>query len=174
GWATTPNGAAAYADGQNVSNLTTIANGTVTLYARWAPAGSFSVTATGDSHVTVSSSSDGTNGWAAPGTTVTLTATPATGYTSAWEAVSPTGLAIAADGTFAMPSQNVSVKAVSSPDTYTVAFNGNGATGGSMSGESYTFDHAGALTANAFTRDGYAFIGWATTASGTPTFTNGQ
>lgn len=174
GWATTPNGAAAYADGQNVSNLTATANGTVTLYARWAPAGSFSVTVTGDSHVTVSSSSDGTNGWAAPGTTVTLTATPATGYTSAWEAVSPTGLAIAADGTFAMPSQNVSVKAVSSPDTYTVAFNGNGATGGSMSGESYTFDHAGALTANAFTRDGYAFIGWATTASGTPTFINGQ
>lgn len=35
GWATSANGAVEYTDGQNVSNLTTTTNATVTLYAKW-------------------------------------------------------------------------------------------------------------------------------------------
>ena len=174
GWATTPTGTPTYTDGQSVSNLTTADGGTVTLYARWAPAGSYTVSESGDAHVTVSASTDANNGWAAPGTTVTLTATPATGYSSAWEVVSPAGLSIAADGSFTMPSANVSVKAVSSPDTYTVAFNGNGATGGSTANESFSYGQSGALTANAYTRTGYAFLGWSTSPTGTVTYPDGQ
>ncbi|MBR7835309.1 InlB B-repeat-containing protein [Actinospica durhamensis] len=174
GWAATPTGTPAYTDGQSVSDLTTSNGGTVTLYARWAPAGSYTVSESGDAHVTVSSSADANNGWAAPGTTVTLTVTPATGYTSAWEVLSPAGLSIAADGSFTMPSANVSVQAVSSPDTYTVAFDGNGATGGSTANESLSYGQSAALTTNAYTRTGYAFLGWSTSPTGTATYTDGQ
>ena len=50
---------------------------------------------------------------------------------------------------------------------YTVTFNGNGSTGGSMANE--TASVATALTANAFTRTGYTFAGWNTAANGTGT-----
>lgn len=50
--------------------------------------------------------------------------------------------------------------------TYTVAYNGNGATGGSTASSTHTYGTAKALTANGFTKTGYSFAGWATTASG--------
>lgn len=53
-------------------------------------------------------------------------------------------------------------------NTYSVRFNGNGSTSGSMDNESFTYDEgAKALTANAYTRTGYTFAGWATSAEGT-------
>lgn len=52
-------------------------------------------------------------------------------------------------------------------NNYSVRFNGNGSTSGSMDNESFTYDEAAkALTANAFTRTGYTFAGWATSAEG--------
>ena len=49
------------------------------------------------------------------------------------------------------------------PITYTVKFNGNGNTGGSMSNQTgIAYDSETTLTANAFTRTGYTFQGWAT------------
>jgi uncharacterized repeat protein (TIGR02543 family) len=51
--------------------------------------------------------------------------------------------------------------------TYTVTFNGNGSTGGSMATE--TNSEATALTSNAFTRTGYTFSRWNTLANGTGT-----
>ena len=54
------------------------------------------------------------------------------------------------------------LSAVWAANAYTVKFNGNGATGGSMSDEDFIYDSAKALTANAYTKDGYAFAGWAT------------
>ena len=51
------------------------------------------------------------------------------------------------------------------PITYTVKFNGNGATSGSMSNQTgIAYDAATTLTANAFVKTGYTFAGWATTA----------
>jgi len=53
---------------------------------------------------------------------------------------------------------------------YTATFNANG---GSGTMTAMTFTVAGrALTANAFTRTGYSFAGWATTASGPVAFAN--
>ena len=49
--------------------------------------------------------------------------------------------------------------------SYTVTFNGNGATGGTMANEVASAPTA--LTANAFTRTGYNFTGWNTAADGT-------
>ena len=56
---------------------------------------------------------------------------------------------------------------------YSVKFNANGGTG-TMSNESFTYGTAKALTANAFTRTGYSFQGWATSASGSKVYNNKQ
>ena len=46
------------------------------------------------------------------------------------------------------------------PITYTLHFDGNGATDGSMSDMSFTYDEYEETTKNAFTKTGYTFIGW--------------
>ena len=54
-----------------------------------------------------------------------------------------------------------------SANTYTVKFNGNGSTSGSMSDQSFTYDAtAKALTTNTFEKIGYTFAGWNTAADG--------
>ena len=50
--------------------------------------------------------------------------------------------------------------------TYTVEFDGNGATSGAMAEQTIIRDTAQALTANAFARSGYLFTGWNTKADG--------
>ena len=59
------------------------------------------------------------------------------------------------------------------PFPYSVKFNANGGTG-TMSNESFTYGTAKALTANAFTRTGYTFQGWATSASGAKVYSDKQ
>ena len=51
--------------------------------------------------------------------------------------------------------------------SYTIAFNGNGATSGSMQSLSLTYGQSKTLTANAFKKTGYVFNGWNTKADGT-------
>ncbi len=51
-------------------------------------------------------------------------------------------------------------------NSYKIAFNGNGATSGSMSNLSMTYGSAKNLTANAFSKTGYTFNGWNTKADG--------
>ena len=53
-----------------------------------------------------------------------------------------------------------------SPSKYTVKFNGNGNTGGTMSDQSMTSGVSTTLNANKFTRTGYVFICWNTKADG--------
>ena len=79
------------------------------------------------------------------------------------------------------------------PITYTVKYNGNGATGGSTANSSHTYDVAKALTANGFERKytvtynhnytgstnttrtaTYTFNGWATSANGAKAYNNSQ
>lgn len=57
---------------------------------------------------------------------------------------------------------------------YTVKYNGNGATSGSTASSSHSYDISKALTTNAFVRTGYIFKGWATSAGGSVSYTNGQ
>ncbi|MBQ8228370.1 MAG: InlB B-repeat-containing protein [Clostridia bacterium] len=54
-------------------------------------------------------------------------------------------------------------------NSYKIAFNGNGATSGSMSNLAMTYGSAKNLTANAFSKTGYTFNGWNTKANGTGT-----
>ena len=57
--------------------------------------------------------------------------------------------------------------------TYRVRFNANGGTG-TMADEKFQVGVAKALTANAFTRDGYSFEGWATSAGGVKVYEDKQ
>lgn len=58
--------------------------------------------------------------------------------------------------------------------SYTVTFNGNGNTGGSMDNQTFTCDVEQQLTANSFSRTGYTFAGWATSANGSVAYTDQQ
>lgn len=58
----------------------------------------------------------------------------------------------------------VTLYAVWTPITYTVKFDGNGATDGSMSSKKMTYDKTSTLKTNAYERTGYHFLGWALTA----------
>jgi uncharacterized repeat protein (TIGR02543 family) len=68
---------------------------------------------------------------------------------------------------------NITVYAQWTAITYTVVFNSNGGSG-SMSSQGFTYDAAQNLTANAFTRTGHTFTGWATSAGGEVVYTGGQ
>ena len=59
-------------------------------------------------------------------------------------------------------------------NTYKVRFNGNGSTSGSMSDQNFTYGTAQNLTANAFSKTGYTFAGWATSADGAKAYNNQQ
>lgn len=60
------------------------------------------------------------------------------------------------------------------PNTYTVSFNGNGATSGSMGNLSMTYDTPKNLPANGFKRNGYKFAGWSTSPNGSVAYTDKQ
>lgn len=59
------------------------------------------------------------------------------------------------------------------PNTYTVVFDGNGNTSGTMAAQTMTFDTAVNLTANTFVRTDYNFAGWSTTQNGTSEYPDG-
>ena len=113
------------------------------------------------------------------GKSVTIAAAAKTGYTfTSWSgAAADTGIlasATSASTTLTIPSRDVAYEATYTPNTYTVKFNANGGSG-TMPVESFTYDVSKALTANAFTRNGWNFLGWAETATATTAkYTNGQ
>ena len=61
-----------------------------------------------------------------------------------------------------------------SANTYTVVFNGNGSTSGSMSNQTFTYDQSKSLSSNRFEKKGYTFAGWATSSSGSVVYSNNQ
>ena len=71
-------------------------------------------------------------------------------------------------------TNNITLYAQWKANTYTVSYNGNGATGGSTANSSHTYDSAKALTANGYRKNGYSFAGWTTNADGSGTvYSNG-
>ena len=56
---------------------------------------------------------------------------------------------------------------------YCIRFNANGGKG-TMSDQKFTFGIEKSLSSNTFTRDGYVFIGWATSADGDVVYTDGK
>ena len=66
-----------------------------------------------------------------------------------------------------------SIKANWTENTYTVKFNANSGTG-TMSDQSFDYTESKALTANTFTRTGYTFTGWSTSANGSVVYKDEQ
>ena len=68
----------------------------------------------------------------------------------------------------------LTVAVVAEPALVTIAFDGNGATGGSMSNQQIVAGQTANLNTNQYTRNGYDFTGWNTNAGGTGTsYTDG-
>ena len=147
-------------------------NAAVTLYAQW-KANTYTVAFNGNG----STSGSMSNLSMTYGTAKNLTANAyvKTGYTfNGWNTK--------ADGSGTSYANKASVKNLTSANggtvtlyaqwkanTYTIAFNGNGSTSGSMSNLSMTYGTAKNLTANAFAKTGYTFNGWNTKADGSGT-----
>lgn len=135
-----------------------------TLYARWTPK---SYTVTFDP-----------NGGSVSQTTKTVTYTynydelptpTRTGYTfKGWYTQATGGTQITETTEVTNPS-NHTLYARWKTHTYTVKYNGNGATSGSMASTSHTYDISKTLPKNVFTRTNYKFIGWNTKADGSGT-----
>ena len=179
GWDTqSDGGGTAYTDGQMVSNLTSEKEGAVTLYAQWR-ANNYTIQFNGNT-------ADGGN---TPEQSMTydqaadLTANgyTKTGYTFAgWNTQSDGGGTTYTDGQnvinlTSVDGETVTLFAQWRANNYTIQFDGNTADGGSTPNQNMTYDQAGSLTANGYTKTGYTFTGWNTQSDGGGTaYTDGQ
>ena len=172
-WNTKANGSGtSYNNKQNVKNLTTVNGGTFYLYAQWTPH-TYTIKFNGNGHTSGSTASMSMTYDVAKN--LTANGFKKTGYVfDGWNTNS--------SGTGTNYTDKQSVKNLTStnggtvtlyakwkPITYTIKFNGNGATSGSTAQMSMTYDVAKNLTANGFTRTSYKFLGWNTKADGSGT-----
>ena len=179
GWNTQPNGGGtAYTDGQTVSNLTSEEGGTVTLYAQWR-ANNYTIrfdgnTADGGSTPDQAMTYDQaasltTNGYSKIGYTFMSWNTQADGGGTAYTDGETVSNLTSAEG------ETVILYAQWRANNYTIRFDGNTADGGSTPDQAMTYDQAGSLTINGYTKTGYAFTGWNTQPDdGGTTYTDGQ
>ncbi|MBQ2625524.1 MAG: InlB B-repeat-containing protein [Kiritimatiellae bacterium] len=175
GWATSADWDAAYANKQTVSNLTATANGTVNLYAVWT-ANPYTVTFNANGGTGAAMASQGfTYGTAQNLSNGSYTRT---GYTFLGWSTNPQATSAAyADGASVSnlaTGGTLALYAVWRPNAYTIRFLPNGAEG-EMSDQAATYDTAANLKANAFTKEGFGFVGWTTGGdSATVSYTNRQ
>lgn len=97
------------------------------------------------------------------GQTVTLSNTPANGYKLVSYIVTDgSGASVSVtDNKFAMPASNVTVTAEFAPITYTIRFDGNGATSGNIDPiAGVKYGEVKTLPENVYARNGYKFLGW--------------
>ena len=160
--------------GTSYANKATVKNmapsGTLNLFVIWAPNsytinydgnGATSGATASSSHVYDVEKALTTNGFSRTGYTFNGWNTKADGSGTSF-ANKATVKNVASSGTTTLYAQ---WKA----NTYTVKYDGNGATGGSTASSTHQFDKAQALTANGFTKTGYGFVSWNTKADGTGT-----
>ncbi len=167
GWATTADGEVVYADGATVS----IGEADLNLYAVWQQnTATVTITVADSKYGSVSSTtltvavgtafSTSENVLTIGEETVTATAKTVKGYTvtfGAWSCA--TAGTVTADMTITATFDAVGVD-------YKVAFDANGGSG-TMEKQSFVYGTAKKLTANEFAREGYTFLGWATTDDAT-------
>ncbi len=169
-WNTQPNGGGtAYTDGETVSNLTSVDGETVTLFAQWRA-----------NHYTIKfdgNTADGGSTTDQPMTydqaaSLTINGYTKTGYTfTGWNAQSDGGGTAYTDGEAVsnLTSENEGtfiLYAQWRANSYTLKFDGNTAAGGSTPDQIMTYDQTAELTANGYTKTGFAFSGWNTQADG--------
>ena len=170
GWSTTKNGAVVYVDSASAKNLTADKDGSVTLYAIWKA----------DSQV-IQFDVNGGDIASKPGnisgdtdSTVDLKDVKAptrTGYTfKHWYKSDDAGKADFGNSV-KMPAKGMTLVAEWEANSYTVNFHNNTGTG-TMTAQSFKYDEAKKLTKNTFTKEGYNFVGWSTTANGASAYTD--
>lgn len=98
-----------------------------------------------------------------------------TGYAfDGWNtATDGSGTDYAAASSYTVPASNVTLYAKWTANNYTVTFDGNGSTGGSTATQTIAYTASAALNANGYTKTGYSFDGWATTAGGSVAYADG-
>ncbi len=166
GWATTSGGAQAYANGANY----TMGTANVTLFARWA-AYTYTVTFEQNGGVGAMPPQNFLTDEQKALSSNTFTRS---GYSfNGWAMTSGGPQAFADGAQLHMGTGNLILFARWAPNTYTVTFDSNGGTG-TMSNQIFTYDGVPQnLNTNTFTKPGFTFIGWATTASGSVAYGNG-
>jgi uncharacterized protein YjiK len=104
------------------------------------------------------------------GATITLTATPATGYHfGEWHVTSALGDVTVTGNSFIMPAADVTVSATFEPNSYTITATANPAAGGTVSGAG-TYSYGATATLTAAANAGYLFTNW--TKNGAEVSTN--
>lgn len=96
------------------------------------------------------------------GSTYTVTINPNAGYHTSQTTYS---------GTIGTSGVDISPNII--PNTYTIAYNSNGGNG-STSSQTVTYNSTTSLRSNSFTRSGYVFQGWGTSATSGIVYAAGQ
>jgi len=170
GWATSAAGAVEYTDAESY----TMGTGDVTLYAKWAVK---THTVTFDKNDAAASGTMA-NQTISEGASAPLTANAFTksGWTFDGWATSATGAKVYANAaSYTMGTADVTLYAKWIQKTHTVTFNKNdAAASGSMSAQTIPEGNSVPVTANGFSKAGWNFDGWATSATGTATYADGD
>ncbi|MBQ6341425.1 MAG: InlB B-repeat-containing protein [Kiritimatiellae bacterium] len=167
GWATNETGEAVFGDSAVVTNLTAIDHSTVTLYATWR-------------YNAVEMSFDAQGGTPVPANSLYELDAPygelpeltRSGFTFGGWYTGPNGTGRRVTVQDHAQADVTKLYAHWLAHAYTVRFHANGGTG-LMSDQAFEFDKPTALDANAFTRQGFAFAGWATNATGVAVYADG-
>ncbi|WP_048500701.1 InlB B-repeat-containing protein, partial [Chryseobacterium koreense] len=165
GWNTAANGSGtSYAPGATFS-----INANTVLYAQWVST-TKTVTFNGNGGTGTMTSQSACTATALSTNTFTRT-----GYTFAgWNtAANGSGTAYANNENYNFTA-DATLYAQWTANNNTITFNGNGADGGTTSTQTLATGATANLNANGYTRTGYTFAGWATTAGGTVAYTDGQ
>lgn len=139
---------------------------------------SLTATATANTYKLTFNANGGTTSTASKNVTYkstygTLPTPTRTGYTfKGWYTAASGGTNITSSSIYSTVG-NSTLYAQWSPITYTIAFNANGGTG-SMSNMSCKYNSSYSLKANTFTKKGYKFLGWATSANGKVVYNDQQ
>ena len=163
GWAITAGGAVGYTNGASY----TMGTANVTLYAQWTANGTFTVTFDANGGTGTMA-----NQTASSATALSSNSFTRTGYTLAGWARTAGGTVVYTNGASYPFTAKATFYAVWTPNSNTITFDANGGTG-TMSTQTLATDATANLNTNTFTRVGFTFDGWATTAGGTVAYIDG-
>ncbi|PCJ51369.1 MAG: hypothetical protein COA79_26465, partial [Planctomycetota bacterium] len=172
GWNSAANGSgSSYAAASSL----TMGSSNVTLYAKWSALPTYSVTYNGNTNTGGSAPTDGSN--YLNGATATVLGNSGslvkTGFSFVgWNtAANGSGTSYAASSSLTMGSLNITLYAKwTALPTYTVTYNGNTNTGGSVPADANNYLNGATVTilgnSGSLAKTGYSFNGWNTTANG--------
>lgn len=176
GWTEKADGSGiAYSDGQEVLNLAYAEGATINLYAKWEPI-TYTIDFNSNGGIGTSMTPIENVKYDGAEKDVPANTYKKTGYTFTGWNTEPDGSGKAfTPGTSKFKNETtvdkstVTVYAQWKPRNYTIKFNGNTSTSGSMDSQTMTYDKIEALKATAFKKKGYYFEKWNTKKDGSGT-----